>query len=60
MAKALEEQGITPIGVDTPEVYRQRSGEMVIPRSTDWWNAYEQKREQWEKVTVKETAASKA
>jgi hypothetical protein len=46
--------------VDTPEVYRQRSGEMVIPRSTDWWNAYEQKREQWEKLTVKETAASTA
>jgi len=60
MARALEERGETPIGVDTPEVYRQRSGEMVIPRSTDWWNAYEQKREQWEKVIVKETAASNA
>jgi hypothetical protein len=26
---------------------------MVLPRSLDWWNGYQQKREQWEKVTVK-------
>jgi nitrite reductase/ring-hydroxylating ferredoxin subunit len=58
MARALEEHGETPVGVDTPEVYRQRSGEMVLPRSLDWWNGYQQKREQWEKVTVKDTAAS--
>ena len=60
MARALEEHGETPIGVDTPEVYRQRSGEMVLPRSVDWWTGYEQKRENWEKVTVKETATSNA
>src|SRR5690606_11817203 len=48
MARALEEHGETPIGVDTPDVYRQRSGEFVIPRATDWWNAYEQMRENWE------------
>ncbi len=44
MAKALEENGTVPIGVDTPEVYRQRSGEMIIPRSQDWWDAYEKLR----------------
>jgi nitrite reductase/ring-hydroxylating ferredoxin subunit len=38
-ARALE-QGITPPGVDNPEVYRQRSGEMVLPRTQDWWQAY--------------------
>jgi len=58
MAKALEDQGITPIGVDNPEVYRQRSGEMVIPRAQDWWNAYEQKREAWEKVEKPTTVVS--
>jgi phthalate 4,5-dioxygenase oxygenase subunit len=58
MAKALENQGITPIGVDNPEVYRQRSGEMVIPRAQDWWNAYEQKREAWEKVEKPTTVVS--
>jgi nitrite reductase/ring-hydroxylating ferredoxin subunit len=59
MAKALDEQGITPIGVDTPEVYRQRSGEMVIPRAQDWWNAYEQKREAWQKVDRPTTVVSR-
>jgi phenylpropionate dioxygenase-like ring-hydroxylating dioxygenase large terminal subunit len=38
-ARALE-QGITPPGVDNPEVYRQRSGEMILPRTQDWWQAY--------------------
>jgi phthalate 4,5-dioxygenase len=60
MARALEERGETPVGVDTPEVYRQRSGEMVLPRATDWWSAYEQMRENWEKVVVKEAATSNA
>jgi hypothetical protein len=60
MARALEEHGETPVGVDTPEVYRQRSGEMVLPRSVDWWTAYQQKRDQWEKISVPETAPSNA
>ncbi len=38
-ARALE-QGITPPGVDNPEVYRQRSGEMILPRTQDWWQSY--------------------
>jgi phenylpropionate dioxygenase-like ring-hydroxylating dioxygenase large terminal subunit len=43
-AKALRETGATPIGVDSPEVYRQRSGEMILPRSQDFWIAYQAKR----------------
>jgi hypothetical protein len=23
--------------VDTPEVYRQRSGGVILPRGLDWW-----------------------
>jgi phenylpropionate dioxygenase-like ring-hydroxylating dioxygenase large terminal subunit len=44
-ARALE-QGITPPGVDNPEVYRQRSGEMILPRTQDWWQAYQNTRAQ--------------
>jgi phthalate 4,5-dioxygenase oxygenase subunit len=40
------EQGILPPGVDNPEVYRQRSGEMILPRTQDWWQAYLQIRGQ--------------
>jgi hypothetical protein len=38
-ARALAEQGITPPGVDQPEVYRQRSGGVVLPRELDWWQS---------------------
>ena len=43
-AKALAENGTTPVGVDNPEVYRQRSGEMILPRSEDFWVSYQAKR----------------
>jgi phenylpropionate dioxygenase-like ring-hydroxylating dioxygenase large terminal subunit len=36
-AKALASEGTIPPGVDNPELYRQRSGGIVLPRSTDWW-----------------------
>ena len=35
--KALRDQGVTPPGVDNPEVYRQRSGGVVLRRELDWW-----------------------
>jgi phthalate 4,5-dioxygenase len=38
-ARALAEQGIVPPGVDSPEVYAQRSGGVVLPRSADWLEA---------------------
>jgi hypothetical protein len=47
MAKALRERGETPVGVDNPEDYRQRSGEMIIPRSTDFYVHYKQIRERF-------------
>jgi phenylpropionate dioxygenase-like ring-hydroxylating dioxygenase large terminal subunit len=37
-AKAFRDQGISPPGVDNPEVYRQRSGGVVLPRNVDWWH----------------------
>ena len=46
-----------PSGVDNPEVYRQRSGEMVLPRSQTWFDAYLDKREVWQPVTVPVPAA---
>jgi hypothetical protein len=58
MAKALEENGVTPIGVDTPEAYRQRSGEMIIPRALDWWEAYTSMREKWQPVNIPTTVVS--
>jgi hypothetical protein len=43
-ARALQDHGTIPPGVDNPEVYRQRSGEIVLPRSTDWFEATKQLR----------------
>jgi phthalate 4,5-dioxygenase oxygenase subunit len=28
-----------PPGVDNPEVYRHRSGGVILPRNVDWWAA---------------------
>jgi phthalate 4,5-dioxygenase len=38
-ARALTENGTIPPGVDHPEVYRQRSGGIVLPESTNWVEA---------------------
>ncbi len=38
-AKALRDGGVVPPGVDQPQVYRQRSGGVVLPRSADWLEA---------------------
>ena len=37
-ARALRENGTLPPGVDEPELYRQRSGGVILPRSVDWWD----------------------
>jgi nitrite reductase/ring-hydroxylating ferredoxin subunit len=58
MAKALEENGTIPPSVDTPALYRQRSGEMIIPRSQDWWDAYEKLRGSWQPVNIPTTVIS--
>ena len=43
-ARALEQHGTIPPGVDAPEVYRQRSGGVVLPREANWWDATEEAR----------------
>ena len=38
-ARALAEEGMTPPGVDHPEVYRVRSGGCFLPEGADWLEA---------------------
>jgi hypothetical protein len=38
-ARALAERGVTPPGVDNPEVYRQRSGGAFLSRDANWIEA---------------------
>jgi hypothetical protein len=38
-AQALRDKGEIPPGVDHPEIYRQRSGGVILPRSVDWFEA---------------------
>jgi nitrite reductase/ring-hydroxylating ferredoxin subunit len=47
MAKALQEEGVEPYQIDHPEVYHQRSGGIVLPRSADWWEATREVRERF-------------
>ena len=47
-AEALRDQGIVPASVDHPEAYHQRSGQVVLPRSVDWWEATRPLRERFE------------
>jgi phenylpropionate dioxygenase-like ring-hydroxylating dioxygenase large terminal subunit len=47
-AKALREQGETPPPVDRPDLYRQRSGGVVLPRGVDWWEGTADLRERFQ------------
>ena len=38
-AKALRDNAVVPPGVDDPEVYRYRSGGVILPRAADWLEA---------------------
>src|SRR5688572_9383516 len=44
-ARALAEHGTPPPAVDQPELYRQRSGGVVLPRNVDWWDGTENLRQ---------------
>jgi hypothetical protein len=44
-ARALREDGTVPPGVDEPEVYRQRSGWVILPTDVDYWGATRDMRE---------------
>jgi hypothetical protein len=46
-ARALQEAGQVPPGVDHPEVYHQKSGGIILPRSADWWEATREVRERF-------------
>jgi hypothetical protein len=48
MAKALRDDGVIPPGVDQPEAYHKRSGEVILPRNADWWEATRERREKFE------------
>jgi phthalate 4,5-dioxygenase oxygenase subunit len=43
-AKALRDENTVPPGVENPEVYRTRTGSVVLPRSADWLEATEHAR----------------
>ncbi len=47
-ARAFEERGVIPPGVDNPTVYRVRSGEVILPRNVDWWEASAEYRERFD------------
>jgi phenylpropionate dioxygenase-like ring-hydroxylating dioxygenase large terminal subunit len=51
-AKALRDNGVIPPGVDNPEVYRQRSGECILPRDVFWWDATKPMREIFEVAEI--------
>jgi phenylpropionate dioxygenase-like ring-hydroxylating dioxygenase large terminal subunit len=38
-ARAFADRGLTPPGVDSPEVYRQRSGGAFLPKDANWLEA---------------------
>ena len=38
-ARAHALRGVTPPGVDTPQIYGQRSGEIMLPRDAEVWEA---------------------
>jgi hypothetical protein len=43
-ARALVDHGTVPPGVDHPEVFRQRSGGIILPETTNWVAATEELR----------------
>jgi phthalate 4,5-dioxygenase len=57
-AEALRERRETPLGVDTPEVYAQRSGGVILPRSANWFDATRELRKAFVHHTPEEVQAS--
>jgi hypothetical protein len=52
MAIDVFEKGVVPPGVDNPEMYRQRSGEVILPRDAFWWDATKPLREVFEVTEI--------
>jgi hypothetical protein len=55
-ARALRDKGEVPPGVDNPELYRTRSGSVILPRSASWLEATQAAR--WPKVAAGEPVRS--
>ena len=51
-ARALAKDGTPPPGVDNPEAYHQRCGQVILPRNADWWEATKMDRERFEAPRV--------
>jgi hypothetical protein len=43
-ARALREHGTPPPASEDPSIYAQRSGQTVLPRIVDWWEATQELR----------------
>jgi phthalate 4,5-dioxygenase oxygenase subunit len=56
-ARALRDSGIIPPGVDQPEVYRYRSGGVVLPREANWLEATKGLRQAFVKDTAERSVA---
>ena len=52
LRRLMRERGSAALCVDTPEVYRQRSGWIVLPEEQDYWEASRPLREAFQKVEV--------
>ena len=46
--RAMQQDGTVPPGVDEPEVYHERSGQITLPRNVDWWEATRDLRERFD------------
>ena len=57
-AKALREHGTVPPGVDSPGIYRQRSGWALVPTEADFWEYLRPMREAFQEVEVPTTSVS--
>ena len=44
-AQALRQEDTIPPGVDAPELYQQRSGGVILPRTADWLEATQELRQ---------------
>ncbi len=56
-AKSLGDSGQVPPGVDNPEVYRYRSGGVILPRSLDWLDATKELRKAFVEHRPEDTVA---
>ncbi len=56
-ARALRDSEVTPPGVDTPSVYEQRSGGVILPNGADWRKATQTLRTAFVEHTPEEVVA---